>query len=118
MIFLIMASLFLGTPNMEVPQLLIKVISAEAWEKSQESGVLFLETMDSKDGYIHMATEEQVLRVIQKFWNGKGYILLHLDPSKFNGTLKYESNPGGESKYYHLYDGSIPLSAVTKIIYS
>ena len=64
-----------------------------------------------------MATKEQVQKVILKFWKGKKYILLYLDPNKLAGTLKLETNLGGESKYYHLYDGYIPLSAIKEVVY-
>ena len=65
-----------------------------------------------------MATKEQVEKVILKFWKGKKYILLYLNPNKLAGTLKLKTNLGGESKYYHLYDGYIPLSAIKEVVYS
>jgi uncharacterized protein (DUF952 family) len=38
--------------------------------------------------------------------------VLKLDVKSLPGKLVYESNPGGETKYWHLYHGSIPLKAV------
>lgn len=109
-LFILMTSLILGTTGMQLPDKLIKVVSPHAWEESQAGGILICEPMD--DEFIHMATDEQVERVISKFWNEREYILLYLDPTKLIGTIKYESNPGRQSKYYHLYGGYIPLSAV------
>ena len=30
------------------------------------------------------------------------------------GKLVLESNPGGKSRYYHLYQGAIPMEAITE----
>ncbi len=62
--------------------------------------------------FIHLAKEDQVDGVISKFWNNKNPIILKLDSSKIVGKLVYETNPGGTTKYYHLYEGQIPLIAV------
>ncbi len=103
---------------MQVPEVLIKVVSRETWEKSQTSEVLPPQELDIKHNYIHLATKEQVDWVISKFWGGKEYVLLYLDPNKLKGTLKYESNTSKTSKFFHLYDGNIPLSSIQKIVYS
>ena len=39
-------------------------------------------------------------------------IVLKIYTDKLTGRLIYESNSGGSSKYYHLYNGFIPLNAV------
>lgn len=41
-------------------------------------------------------------------------VLLKLETAKLRGRLVYEVNPGGTTKYYHLYEGSIPLEAVVE----
>ncbi len=38
-----------------------------------------------------------------------------LDPTKFSGKLVKEKNPGGETEYFHLYEGKIPLTAVVAV---
>lgn len=99
--------------DMENPQVLYKIISEEQWQESQKDQKLCLSQMDQE--FIHLATESQVTHVVQKFWKDKSYIKLTLDPKKLQGRLVYETNPGGSTKYYHLYEGCIPLSAVIEI---
>lgn len=93
------------------PPILFKIVSPEDWARSQQEGEVALTPID-KD-FIHLATEDQIPHVVGKFWSkANSYVVLKLDVSALRGTLKYETNPGGETKYYHLYHGSIPLKAV------
>jgi uncharacterized protein (DUF952 family) len=96
-----------------VPQYLYKIVSPESWQKSQAQKVL--ETSSFDEDFIHLATEEQLPHVAQKFWNNKPYIILTLDTKKLSGRLIYETNPGGATLYYHLYEGNIPLEAVMDV---
>jgi uncharacterized protein (DUF952 family) len=98
------------TSQNEIPEFLYKIVSPEQWKESQEKGHLVLTAMDAD--FIHLSTEDQVEHVIKKFWKDSRYLILKLDSKKLKGDLKYETNPGGTTKYYHLYDGSIPLDAV------
>lgn len=57
------------------PQYLYKVVSMEDWAKSCLS--IHLSTMDSQ--FIHLSTEEQLDRILEKFWaNASQYVLLKL----------------------------------------
>lgn len=95
------------------PEYLFKIVSKEQWEESLHGHAMVLSVLD-KD-FIHLAKEEQVAHVVQKFWGGRSYIILKLASKKLKGRLVYETNPGGATKYYHLYDGSIPLKAVVDV---
>lgn len=95
------------------PKTLYKILSVENWEKSQGRELLVLPDFDRP--FIHFALEEQLPRILDKYWkDASEYYLLTIDVSKLKGKLVFESNPGGSAKYYHLYDGSIPLSAVAE----
>lgn len=96
--------------NNHTPKYLYKIVSPEEWQDSLRKNQVVTSPMD-KD-FIHLATEGQLAHVIQKFWNGKSYIVLKLDSKKMSGRLICETNPGGTNQYYHLYEGSIPLDAV------
>lgn len=96
--------------SVEVPSVLYKVMSIDAWKISQEKGALHLSTMDAD--FVHLSKEDQVAHVVSKFWKGEDYVLLRLDPKRFIGRLVYESNRSGSSKYFHLYEGTIPTEAV------
>ena len=96
------------------PKHLYKILAMDSWAESQKGDRLKLAWID--DTFIHLATDEQLDRVIEKFWGDKSsYVILTVDPTKFVGRLVHESNPGGTNKYYHLYNGHIPLAAVTHV---
>ncbi len=99
----------------QLPVYLYKIISVEDWDTSQRGDRLKLPAFD--DAFIHLAKEDQLDRIIAKFWGDKSrYVVLKVDPKLFIGRLAYEANPGGTSKFYHLYDGFIPLDAVIKVM--
>ena len=94
-----------------MPKYLYKILALESWKKSQELSHLLLSKDD--DLFIHFSTEEQLERILKKYWSdGTPYTVLAIDPKLLPGRLVFEANPGRETKYYHLYDGSIPLESV------
>ncbi|MEI8124498.1 MAG: DUF952 domain-containing protein [Parachlamydiaceae bacterium] len=96
-----------------IPQYLYKIVSPEDWEASRLKNEVVISQIDTD--FIHLATENQIPHVAEKFWNGKPYTILKLDSKKLRGRLVYETNPGGNTQYYHLYEGRIPLDAVVTI---
>ena len=95
------------------PDYLYKITSVSQWESSKGKDVLELTPADSD--FIHLATKEQVFEVVKKFFADQDeYVLLKLDTDKLPGDLVYEKNPGGKIKYYHLYNGEIPMDAVVE----
>lgn len=94
----------------DTPQYLYKIVSPDDWQDSVRKNQVVASQLDST--FIHLSTENQLAHVAQKFWKGKNYIILKLDPIKLKGHLVYETNPGGTTQYYHLYEGKIPLDAV------
>lgn len=92
---------------------LYKIVSPEEWQESLFKTHVVASQLDKN--FIHLATEDQVPHVVQKFWHGKNHIILKLDLKKTTGRLVLETNPGGTTQYYHLYQGKIPLEAVVGI---
>lgn len=100
--------------SLHTPSFLYKILSSSDWEESQSQTKLQLSPDD--DEFIHFSTEDQLSRITQKYWSHvPDYVILKIDVSKLKGRLVYEANPGGTSKYYHLYDGSIPIVAVVGV---
>ena len=97
----------------ETPEYLYRIVSQDQWETSRLQNEIVLSSID--EDFIHLATEDQVAHVAHKFWNQMDYTILKLDSKKLVGRLIYETNPGGTTKYYHLYEGSIPLDAVVGV---
>lgn len=91
------------------PKYLYKVLSPENWEKSRKSECLILSDDDKE--FIHLSTAEQLDRIISKYWAGKDHVVLEITTDQLKGHLVLEANPGGTNQYYHLYNGSIPLTA-------
>lgn len=99
--------------NEMTPQYLYKVLSVEDWKKSQ--GMESVKLTDADQDFIHLARENQLDRIVGKYWDKvPEYVVLKIDTTKLPGKLVFEANLGGENKYYHLYDGSIPLNAVVE----
>jgi uncharacterized protein (DUF952 family) len=97
------------------PPFLYKILSVSNWQASQGKTALQLSQDDAQ--FIHLAMESQVERIAQKYWaDAPRYVVLKLETSKLQGRLVLEANPGGETKYYHLYQGSIPLKAVVEAL--
>ena len=94
------------------PHYLYKIVSPEDWQESLRRNQVVASPIDVY--FIHLATESQLAHVAQKFWSGKSYMILKLDSKKITGRLAYETNPGGTTQYYHLYEGMIPLYAVVE----
>lgn len=94
-----------------------KVTSKENWKESQEAGFIKPLPLDIQSKFIHMCAEEHIDMIISKFWKDKADVMvLKLNPEKFEGKLVKEKNPGGNTEYYHLYDGKIPLAAVVEAV--
>ena len=116
-IALLLACLFfqLGYADSQepTPAFLYKVLSVEAWKDSQAKTALELPAADHD--FIHFSKEDQLERITSKYWaDVSQYVVLKVDVTKLPGKLVFETNPGGAAKYYHLYDGSIPNSAVVE----
>lgn len=96
------------------PKYLYKILSFENWKESQNLPFIYLSNDD--DDFIHLATEDQLERIIKKFWGSTPeFIVLKIETNNLVGKLVYEANPGGSNKYYHLYEGKIPRSSVIEV---
>ncbi len=95
----------------KTPEFLYKILSLENWNESQNEGLLKLSSDD--DVFIHFSREDQLEKITSKYWSHvPRYVICKVAVSQLPGELRFETNPGGSAKYYHLYNGSIPLSAV------
>lgn len=99
-------------------QYLYKILSLRNWQATQNRKTVALSADD--DVFIHFSTEDQIEKIIEKYWSeAPQFVILKIDRSKLEGRLVYETNVGGTTKYFHLYDGFIPFSAIleSKIVY-
>jgi uncharacterized protein (DUF952 family) len=114
LIGILLSSLSFSDTPPSPPQFLYKVLSQSQWEQSRDQAFLVLPAMDCP--FIHLSTEEQADKVVQKFFAKETRVfLLKLDVQKLPGRLLKERNPGGSDLYYHLYDGYIPTHAIVDV---
>ena len=94
------------------PAFLYKVLSVEDWTKSRET--VHLSSMDEE--FVHFSTENQLPAILAKYWaDVSHYVVLKVETSQLSGNLEFETNPGGTNRYYHLYNGNIPLSSIVEV---
>lgn len=97
----------------KTPQYLYKVLSAADWHASQNVSSISLSPADRE--CIHFSREDQLDRILTKYWaDAPEFVILKINVAKLPGKLVFEANPGGTSKYYHLYNGSIPKDAIVE----
>jgi len=98
----------------EAPKFLYKLLSIQDWADSRQKNFVQLSQVDHL--FVHLATENQLEKVTEKFWATiPQYVILKLETSQLAGRLVYEANPGSTNKYYHLYDGAIPLKSIVEV---
>lgn len=108
---LLTALLALSVPEGTPPHL-YKILTPEAWQRCQNKDRLSLGPDDTT--FIHLAEQDQVPRIAKKFFPDQPQLMIvELDPKRLPGRLVKEANPGGTIRYYHLYDGYLPFSAVS-----
>lgn len=113
-IFLFCLTLQLQSSEDKMPPYLYKVLSMENWQTSKEQESIQLPSDDA--AFIHFSREDQLARLITKYWSNAGeFVVLKIDTAKLPGKMIYEANPGSQNKYFHLYDGKIPLDAVVEV---
>ena len=97
------------------------ITSLAAWNQARERGDYRAVSLES-EGFIHCSTEEQVVPVAQKFYQGQGSLLLVIEPDRLTSDLKWEPPAGGAPPpgvpegdlFPHIY-GPINLDAVIRV---
>ena len=98
------------------------ITSLKAWSEAQRRGEYRAESLET-EGFIHCSTRAQVLPVAEKYYQGRGrLLLLMIDPSRLSSDLKWEPPSGGlpppgvseGDLFPHIY-GPINLEAVVRV---
>lgn len=98
----------------EKPKYLYKILSYRNWKASELTKVLQLTSDD--DQFIHLAKEDQLENILLKYFSDADQVvILKVVTDQLQGELVYEANPGGSSKYYHLYRGFIPFTSIVEV---
>ncbi len=91
-----------------------KIFSIEHWDKCLQQG--FVLPLPNDKEFIHLCSYTQIEKILAKFWqNIKSVCIAKIDPTLLKGQLVFESNVVGGDKYYHLYNGNIPIDAIINL---
>lgn len=87
-----------------------KICRIEDWNRAVHSGVFEGSADDTRDGFIHLSTGEQVAETAARHFRGQeGLLLIALDAERLGSPLKWEVSRGG-ALFPHFY-GLLPASA-------
>jgi uncharacterized protein (DUF952 family) len=90
-------------------KIVFKISTPDAWFEATKAGIYDGSTDDSRDGFIHLSTREQLRGTLEKHFKGEGdLVLIAFEASELGPDLKWEQSRGGEL-FPHLYAG-IPIS--------
>jgi uncharacterized protein (DUF952 family) len=96
--------------DIQLPSVLFKILSLKDWEKSEAGDKVC--TPPSDDSFIHFSTEKQKEAIIAKKFSNCSYVVLRVDLKQLVGTVALEWDSQKIDRYYHLYNGYIPKTAV------
>lgn len=96
--------------------MIYKILTLDEYILFSEHKKFLGNSLDLQDGYMHFSMKEQYPDIIQKFFPDQKVVVLEIDPTNLQGTLKFERNrPDGE-EYPHLYHGVITKQDLVNII--
>jgi uncharacterized protein (DUF952 family) len=98
------------------------ITSLKAWREALQRGDYRAESLET-EGFIHCSTATQVLPVAERYYFGRGrMLLLAIDPSLLSSDLKWERPSGGgpppgvpeDDLFPHVY-GPVNLDAIVRV---
>ena len=88
-----------------------KIVDADEWHAAEAQGVYRGSAADTRDGFIHLSTSEQLARTLTRhFPDADNLLLVAFDSDDLGAALKWE-NSGDEDDFPHLY-GDLDLKLV------
>jgi uncharacterized protein (DUF952 family) len=91
-----------------------KICRAAEWHALKNDGRWSGSADDSRDGFIHLSTAEQVRGTLERHFRGEAnLVLLRVEASALGEALRFEPSRGG-ALFPHLY-GELTLDAVEPI---
>jgi len=101
-----------------MPPLIYHIASARDWQDALTTGEYRMSTRGrtlADEGFIHCSRASQVAPVANRFYRGvTGLVLLTIDPRRLRSELRYETVPGGDEAFPHLY-GPLDTAAVIRL---
>jgi uncharacterized protein (DUF952 family) len=84
---------------------LCRIVTEKDWNKTKIQGTVPQNTLDKKDGFIHLSTVDQVLETLNCYFREEQKpLILILNESHLEDTLKWEIVPTRNNQSFpHLY---------------
>jgi glutathione S-transferase len=91
------------------------IASAGDWERARSAGEYRVSTRGrslEEEGFIHCSRAHQIAAVADRFYRGvDDLVLLTIDERLVRSEVRYESVPGGDETFPHIY-GPLDVDAV------
>ncbi len=81
---------------------IFKILTEEQYAAFNESGIFAGSEIDIKDGYIHMSKEDQLERILNKYFAGQDIVIAEIDFEALKSEIKWEPASNGDL-FPHLY---------------
>ncbi|MCJ7434179.1 MAG: DUF952 domain-containing protein [Anaerolineales bacterium] len=102
--------------------MILHITSRAEWQTAQARGDYRAPSLET-EGFIHMSTSKQVIRVANAFYRGQnGLVLLVVDETRVSSQVKWEAPAGAsasgisqDDKFPHVY-GPLNLNAVIDVL--
>ena len=96
--------------------LIFHITTRGEWEAAVPAG-RYVAAGYEADGFIHLSTRDQVVRVANaRFAGARDLVLLCVEPDRLRAPLRYErGDPGSEELFPHLY-GELNVDAVMRAL--
>ncbi len=86
------------------PDFVYRLVSAVEWRLAQETGIVPLREIDSRDGYVHLSTRVQALETAKLHFAGVDDLLaLEISLAAIGAKVKFELAPKRGEAFPHLY---------------
>ena len=95
--------------------IIFHITAREAWERAKAEGSYRPEAF-AAEGFIHCSTREQVARVADARFRGRGgLVLLAIGTGRVTAGIVYENLEGGRELFPHIY-GELNADAVVGVL--
>jgi uncharacterized protein (DUF952 family) len=94
------------------PKLVYKILPERDWREAVSRGRYEGSADDTRDGFIHLSTREQLASTAAKHFQGQtGLVVVALDVGRLGSALRWEPSRGGEL-FPHLFASLDPSAAI------
>ena len=98
--------------NQDQAKAVYKILTQSQWAQFQADGFFQGNSADLNDGFIHLSKQDQLDRVIKKYYKGISPIyIIEFSQAEFLESLVWEAASNGDL-YPHLYESRLEIEGV------